>query len=121
MTESGAIALANALQQNKSLEGLKWVANTLMLCNCDSSGCFGTIPCVRFDGRAESATAFSASVQKPYHIKYILRHKLYMKLCITQARMQSPDWLNITVKSTLYQVRMIILLSTSTNSKSYLL
>ena len=41
-----------------------------------------------------------------------------MKLCITQFRMQSPDWLNITVKSTIYQVRMIILLSTSTNLSS---
>ena len=41
-----------------------------------------------------------------------------MKLSITQFRMQSPDWLNITFESIIYQVRMIILLSTSTNLSS---
>ena len=41
-----------------------------------------------------------------------------MKLSITQFRMQSPDWLNITFESIIYQVRMIILLSTSTNPSS---
>ena len=41
-----------------------------------------------------------------------------MKLSITQFRMQSPDWLTITFKSIIYQVRMIILLSTSTNLSS---
>ena len=41
-----------------------------------------------------------------------------MKLSITQFRMQSPDWLTITFESIIYQVRMIILLSTSTNLSS---
>ena len=41
-----------------------------------------------------------------------------MKLSITQFRMQSPDWLTITFESTIYQFRMIILLSTSTNLSS---
>ena len=41
-----------------------------------------------------------------------------MKLSITQFRMQSPDWLTITFESIIYQVRMITLLSTSTNLSS---
>ena len=40
--------------------------------------------------------------------------KLFMQLCIMQFRMQSPIWLNITVRSTVYQARVIILLNTST-------
>ena len=46
------------------------------------------------------------------------RPNLFIQLCIVQFRMQSPDWLNITVKSTICQVRMIIMLSTSTNLSS---
>ena len=40
-----------------------------------------------------------------------------MQLCIKQFRMPSPNWLNITIKSTIYQVCMVILLSTSPNAR----
>ena len=43
--------------------------------------------------------AVSASFQKSYHVEYILEPNC---LCIMQFRMQSPEWLNITVKSTIY-------------------
>ena len=65
------------------------------------------------DGRVESATcSFSKFSEAIYHT---FRPKLFMQLCIVQFRMPSPEWLNITVKSTICQVCMIILLSTSTN------
>ena len=46
------------------------------------------------------------------------RPNLFIQLCIMQFRMQSPEWLNITFESTICQVRMIILLSTSTSLSS---
>ena len=46
------------------------------------------------------------------------RPNLFIQLCIMQFRMQSPEWLNITFESTICQVCMIILLSTSINLSS---